>query len=163
MTRMTTLPVALLVTGLLAGCAAHHHASHDFRGPVASEAERHAVIATADWDNAEKIGIELRDYGFVPRELKLRRGQAYQLRIFNSGGNTHYFNAPEFFHAIAARKVEIPNMAEVKAEFFSQFEIARRGGELDFEFVPLIAGRYRVHCHLEGHAEKGVEGFLIVE
>lgn len=161
--RRAALSLSLAVSGLLAACATDHHASHAHHGPVVSESARHAAIAAADWDKAQKITIELRDYGFVPRDITLRRGQAYRLRIHNTGGNTHYFNAPEFFHTIAARKVEIPEQAEVKAEFFSQFEIARRGGQLEFEFVPLVPGRYRAHCHLEGHAERGVEGFLTVE
>lgn len=46
---------------------------------------------------------------------------------------------------------------------FTRFEIMRRGGELHFYFVPQIAGTFRIHCHLENHAELGVEGTLIVE
>lgn len=152
---LTLLAAALL----LAGCAGGHSAGH----AGVSGADRAAALAATDWSRAENVTIELRDYGFHPRELKLRRGQAYRLRIFNTGGNAHYLNAPEFFASVAAHKVEVPNMAEVRAERFTQFEVMRRGGELEFEFVPLVSGSYRAHCHLEGHAERGVEGLLIVE
>ncbi|NJD24355.1 MAG: hypothetical protein FIB06_03010 [Betaproteobacteria bacterium] len=149
----------LAAVALLAGCAGGHAA----KAAGATDEARTAALAAADWKHAENVTIELRDYGFQPRELTLKRGQAYRLRIHNTGGNTHYLNAPDFFASIAAHKVEVPNMAEIRAEHFTQFEIMRRGGELEFEFVPLVAGRYRAHCHLEGHAERGVEGLLIVE
>jgi uncharacterized cupredoxin-like copper-binding protein len=149
----------LAVVAVLAGCAGDQSA----RTAGAPDAARVAALAAADWSRAENVVIELRDYGFHPRELVLRKGQAYRLRIHNTGGNTHYLNAPDFFASVAAHKVEVPNMAEVRAERFTQFEVMRRGGELEFEFIPLVAGRFRAHCHLEGHAERGVEGLLIVE
>lgn len=163
MTRMTTLPVALLVSGLLAGCATDHRSMHPASTRPVPENARQLALDTADWSKAEKITLELRDYGLTPREIRLRVGQPYRLRIFNSGKNTHYFNAEEFFHGIAAHAVEIPNQAEIKADYFTQFEISRRGGELFFEFVPLRPGTYRAHCHLENHAELGVEVSLIIE
>lgn len=155
----TTGLAVLSLLALLAGCAGSHATKP---GAVTAD-ERAAALAAVDWSRAENVTIELRDYGFHPRELTLKRGQAYRLRIHNTGGNTHYLNAPDFFASVAAHKVEVPNMAEVRAETFTQFEVMRRGGELEFEFVPLVAGRYRAHCHLEGHAERGVEGLLIVE
>jgi len=136
------------------GGGAHHH-------DQATSAD--AAVAAADWNNATVVSVELRDYGFVPREIRLRAGRPYRIDFYNSGGNTHYFNAPELFRAIATYKVEIPNHAEVKADSFKQFEIARRGGQLSFFFIPLSAGSYRFHCHIENHAELGVEGVLIIE
>jgi uncharacterized cupredoxin-like copper-binding protein len=160
--KPSMLPTAVLTLVLLGGCAAQHAGRGDPL-PAVSDSQRQAALATVDWEKAEKITIELRDYGFHPRDIRLRVGQAYHLRIFNTGGNTHYLNAPDFFATVAANKVEVPNMAEIRAPQFSQFEIFRRGGELEFEFIPLVAGRFRAHCHLEGHSERGVEGFLIVE
>ena len=143
--------LALLLA--LGGCQSQpqHASGHD------------SHVSHTDWDKATIVRVELRDYGFDPREIRLRSGQPYRLEFFNSGGNTHYFNAPEFFRAIAAHKAEVPDHAEVKAERYTQFEIMRRGGKLHFYFIPLVAGTYPFHCHLENHAQLGVEGVIVVE
>jgi uncharacterized cupredoxin-like copper-binding protein len=157
------LALIIAVAAAFAGCANPHAASgsHELQPPA--DAEKSKSLAEVDWNKADVVRIELRDYGFAPRELRLRTGRPYRLEIFNSGGNTHYFNAPEFFQSVATHKAEVRSQAEIKANSFTQFEIMRRGGQLDFYFVPLVAGTYRVHCHLENHAQMGVEGLLIVE
>lgn len=155
--------MAIAVATALAGCQIPNAdpSRHAHQAPAVAENEK--ILANVDWNKAAVLRIELRDYGFIPRELRLRAGQPYRLEIFNSGGNTHYFNAPEFFQSVATHKAEVPAQAEIKGGSFTQFEIMRRGGQLHFYFVPLVAGTYRVHCHLEDHAEMGVEGRLIVE
>jgi uncharacterized cupredoxin-like copper-binding protein len=125
--------------------------------------QRKEILARADWSKTQEVRIELRDQGFLPKNLKLTAMQPYRLTIVNNGSNMHYFNAPEFLHGIAARKVEVKGQAEIKAEYFSEFEVMRRGGEMELYFIPVVKGSYRVHCHLEGHAAEGVEGTITVE
>jgi len=122
-----------------------------------------AAIAAADWKGAIDLRIDLRDYGFAPGVLRMKAGQAYRLKVFNSGSVAHYLNAPEFLRSIAARHVVVSDQVEVTAPLFSSFEIARRGGHFILEFVPLQRGIYQAYCHLPGDEHKGVQGQLIVE
>lgn len=150
---IAVLPFAL-ATLLVAGCAAP---------PGRSDADLAEVVQKTDWTRMQNVRIVLRDAGFAPSELRLKAGQPYRLTIENQGANNHYFNAPEFFASIAARKAQVDSFAEIKAPRFSSFEIFAAGGTFDLYFVPLEKGRYRAHCHLGNHAEMGVEGTLVVE
>jgi len=150
---LAILPFTLAIL-LVAGCAAP---------PGPSDAELAEVVQKTDWSRARHVRIVLRDAGFAPTELRLRAGEPYRLTIENQGANNHYFNAPEFFASIAARKAEVAQHAEIKAPRFSSFELHAAGGFVDVYFVPLEKGRFRAHCHLGNHAEMGVEGVLVVE
>ncbi len=147
---------------IVGGCASPQFAQTT-RTPEEPLPQRKEILATADWSKMEDVHIELRDQGFIPDKLRLKAMQPYRLTIVNNGANTHYFNAPEFLRSIAARKAEVKNQAEIKAEYFSQFEIMRRGGEIELYFIPVAKGSYRVHCHLENHAAEGVEGTITVD
>jgi uncharacterized cupredoxin-like copper-binding protein len=146
--------LAALVAALLSACQ---------QAPVRSPQEIARIVAAANWDRVVDVRIELRDSGFAPRELKLEVGQPYRLTVVNHGVNNHYFNAPEFFPTIAARKAEVPRYAEIKATHFTTFEVFASGGTFELWFIPLEKGRFRAHCHLGNHAEMGVEGLLVVE
>lgn len=126
-------------------------------------AARAAALAAADWNRMTDVSIEMHDYGYRPREIRLRAGQPYRLRLFNNGGVSHYFTAPEFLATVATRKAEVPHQAEVKAATFTSFELHGRGGTLDVYFIPLVRGTYRAHCHIKDHLPLGIEGTLIVE
>lgn len=141
------------------------HASHGPGGNAAVLAEpvRARILAEADWTRTETVDFELRDYGVKPREVRFKAGQPYRLIITNNGSVSHYFNATEFLHQIATRKAQVPDQAEVKADFFNSFEIARRGGNMELYFVPVTRGTYVMHCHLKGKEHEGVEGTLIIE
>ncbi len=163
--KMPTLLVFLALA--LSACQSHttHSSHHVAHSPTAglSEEIRTKTLATADWSQVQTLNIELRDYGFTPRELHLKSGQTYRLIITNNGSTSHYFDAPEFLRSIASRKVMVPNHAEVKADFFNAFELSRRGGSMELFFVPVTQGRYRAHCHLDGKEHVGVEGTLVIE
>jgi uncharacterized cupredoxin-like copper-binding protein len=152
MIRPAALGIALAL--LASGC-------HSI--PDRSPAELASIVAATDWSRTQDLRIELRDSGFLPREVHLKVGQPYRLTIQNAGVNNHYFNAPEFFATIAARKAEVPRYAEMKVPRFGNFEVFAAGGHIDLWFVPLEKGRFRAHCHLGNHAEMGVEGHLVVE
>jgi uncharacterized cupredoxin-like copper-binding protein len=127
------------------------------------QARRDAVLAGADWTRVVDLRIEMLDYGYRPRELRLRVGQPYRLSLVNNGSVNHYFTAPEFFAAIATRKAEVPRHAEFKAPVFTSFEVYGRGGSLDVYFVPIVKGTYRAHCHMKDHLALGIEGSLVIE
>lgn len=159
---MKTRLILVTIVAILGGCASPHamhmNPSHSEPLPL-----RKDILASADWSTTKDVSIELRDQGFIPSNLKLTAMQPYRLTITNNGSNIHYFDAPEFLHGIAARKVEVKGQTEIKAEYFSAFELMRRGGEIQFYFVPVVKGTYRVHCHLENHAAEGVEGTITIE
>lgn len=165
---MSVLRVALpLLVSLatLAASAQDHGGSHAAKSMAgsATPASRAAALAAADWSNRIDINLEMHDYGYRPREFRLRVGQPYRLLIANTGSVSHYFNAPEFFAAVASRKAEVPRVAEVKAEVFSSFEVHGRGGTLEYYFVPLVPGTYRAHCHIKDHLELNIEAFITIE
>lgn len=153
---------AVVATFFLSGC----HGGLD--GRVRSDADgmqqqRDAALAAADWSRTESLTIQMLDYGYRPRELRMKAGQPYRLTVVNTGAVSHYFVAPEFFEAVATRKAEVPNVAEFKAPVFTSFEVYPRGGTLDFYFVPLVKGRYRAHCHIKDHLPLKIEADLVVE
>lgn len=159
--RTATCLAAALAAGILSACAgpfADRASAAD-----AMQARRDATLAGADWKTKQDISIEMHDYGYRPRELRLKAGQPYRLTLVNTGSVSHYFTAPEFFAAVAARKAEVPRQVEVKAAVFTSFEVHGRGGTVDFYFVPLEKGRYRAHCHIKDHLPLGIEGILVVE
>jgi uncharacterized cupredoxin-like copper-binding protein len=147
----------MLVVALAVGLAACQSLSPH------SPADMARVVAEADWGRAKTVKIDLRDAGFVPKEVRLVAGQPYRFTLTNVGANNHYFNAPEFFASIATRRAEVPRHAEIYASRIDRFEVFAAGGTVDLWFVPLEKGRYRAHCHLGNHAEMGVEGLIIVE
>jgi uncharacterized cupredoxin-like copper-binding protein len=152
------MPRTVLILACLAlaaaGCSSAPHRSQE-------EVDR--IVEAADWGRMSDVKIELKDAGFAPREVRLKAGQPYRLTLLNTGTNAHYFNAPEFFESIAARKAQVPRYAEIKAAHFSKFELFPAGGTMELWFIPLEKGRFRAFCHLGNHAEMGVEGWLVVE
>lgn len=153
---------AVAVTLTLSGCHGGL-GGHVLPDPDGMQRQRDAALAAADWSRMENLTIQMLDYGYRPRELRMKAGQPYRLTLVNTGAVSHYFVAPEFFAAVASRKAEVPNVAEFKASVFTSFEVFPRGGTLDFYFVPLVKGRYRAHCHIKDHLPLKIEADLIVE
>ena len=159
--RTATCLAAALVAGILSACAGSF--AHRATATDPMQQRREAAIAAADWSARQDVSIEMLDYGYRPRELRLKAGQPYRLTLVNNGSVSHYFTAPEFFAGVAARKAEVPRQVEVKAAVFTSFEVHGRGGTLDFYFIPLEKGRFRAHCHIKDHLPLGIEGILVVE
>lgn len=124
---------------------------------------RDALLAAADWSRVIEVTVQMHDYGYRPRELRLKSGQPYRITLVNYGGANHYFTAPEFLAASATRKAEVRNQAEVKAPVFTSFEVFARGGSIDLYLVPMIKGQYRAHCHMRDHEKLNIEGLVIIE
>lgn len=159
-----SFPVLLASSAmLLVGChpAIHDHGSDNPR--MLEESVRLRMLAKADWTRAQEVTLTLRDYGLSPREMRLKAGIPYRMTIINTGSVAHYFSASEFLQSIAVRKVVAPEQGELKASFFTSFEIFRRGGKLELYFIPVRVGTYYVHCHLDGPEHEGVSGTIVVE
>ena len=91
-----------------------------------------------------------------------REGQPYKLQIANEGTVKHYFTAPEFFKAIATRKVQSNADGEIKAPYFLALEVFP-GRSLDLYFIPARKGSYPLICTIEGHADHGMTGTIEIE
>ncbi len=122
-----------------------------------------AIVASTDWSKTVDVVVELVEYGYRPRELRLKAGQPYRIRLINYSGINHYFTAPEFFRSAATRKAMVDRYAEIKAPYFTAFEVVSRGGGIDVYLVPMVKGRFDVHCEINDHRERGVRGVIIVE
>ncbi|MCU7944695.1 MAG: hypothetical protein KZQ87_18660 [Candidatus Thiodiazotropha sp. (ex Cardiolucina cf. quadrata)] len=121
------------------------------------------IVADADWDKQRTVTVELSEYRYTPDSLRLKTGIPYKMELLNRGRVKHYFTAPEFFRAIATRKVQSNRDGEIKAPYFTVLEMMSNGGQLDLYFVPVRKGVYEVSCTIPGHTEQGMLGRLIVE
>ena len=77
-----------------------------FSSRSAAIADPQSHIDAADWTKARRLGVVMVDYAFAPREIVLRAGQPYRLRIRNLGDRRHIFSAPDFFRAVAVQSAE---------------------------------------------------------
>jgi len=116
-----------------------------------------------NWDEMITVTAGLKEFGYVPEKMVFKAGHPYKLELINIGKEKHYFTAPEFFRAIASRKVQADKIGEVKAPYFLAIELLPGGGQLDLYFVPVKKGTYKVYCTREGHRKKGMEGTLVIE
>lgn len=134
-----------------------HHAGHAY----VKDSDR--IVKEADWTRMATVDIELYEYGYTPRDLRLKAGQPYKLVLRNTGSKDHYYTAPEFFRSVATRKAMVNKFAEIKAPYFTALEILKDGGQLDLYIVPVHTGTYKVHCSIDDHEEKGSTGSITVE
>ena len=144
---------------LLAGC--HGNAALRVDDDYARNSER--IVREADWGRLTTVAIELYDYGYTPRDLVLKAGQPYKLRLRNSGVKDHYYTAPDFYKAVATRKAMVNRFAEIKAPYFTALEVLRGGGTIDLYVVPVVKGTYKVWCQIDDHEEHGSVGSIAIE
>ena len=154
---------ALLAAALLLGLGQPAPASANGTQPAAAEASHGRYYGGVDWRTAKHVTVEMMEWGYRPRELRLTLGQPYRLTLINYGSYNHYFNAAEFLRTVDARKAVVERHAEIRAPYFTAFEVFRRGGTVDVYFIPKQAGTFAVHCHLADHRERGVHGTIVVK
>jgi uncharacterized cupredoxin-like copper-binding protein len=133
----------LTATALLAGCAS----SHSIQPQLAA--------ATVNFSSATEERVELANFDFTPREIRLRAGRPYDLVLANVGSGGHDFAAPEFFAAAQVRADDAPAIAEGKVDVAG-------GATRHVHLVP-AAGRYELVCTHTGHALLGMKGRIIVD
>jgi len=120
------------------------------------------IVKATDWKQMETITVEIEEHSYTPMEITFKKGQPYKLELKNLGEKKHYFTAPAFYRAIAARKVQSNKDGEIKAPYFHALEMMANGGQLDLYFVPVVAGDYEVYCTIGDHREQGMEGTLVI-
>ena len=120
-------------------------------------------VKAADWAGMETITVSIDEHNYTPSDLRFKAGKPYRLQLRNVGKKDHYFIAETFFRAVAWRKAMVEKAAEVKAPYFSAFEILKGGGQVDLYFIPVTRGKYEVHCSIDDHKEQGMHGTLVIE
>lgn len=120
------------------------------------------IVAKTDWKQVQNVTISLSEYSYTPNSLTFISGKPYKLSIKNTGSEKHYFTAPEFFQNCAARKVQSNSDGEIKADFFTALEVFP-GRSLDYYFVPVTPGIYKLNCTMKGHTEKGMCGTIVIK
>ncbi|MBI4543700.1 MAG: hypothetical protein HY703_00715 [Gemmatimonadetes bacterium] len=106
--------------------------------------------------------VEAPAYAFVPKDLALRQGVGYRLRLESPAANAskHYWTAAQFFKTAVWRKAE-DTQAEIKAPYLKEVELMVGGSALLF-VVPTQAGTFETRCTLPDHAQKGMVGSITV-
>ena len=118
------------------------------------------LVAAADWDTKEAIGIELAEMSFTPKDTNLKVGQPYVITVTNVGTEKHEFTAGDFFNSIAFRKAEDAT-GEFKAPAPHEVEVFA-GKTIDLYLIPTKAGTFDLVCEIKGHFEKGMFGTITV-
>ena len=114
------------------------------------------------WTTAVDLAVSMVEAGaalsFVPPDLAVTTGTAYNLALDNPAGNDskHYYTAVEFYRTLVLRKAD-DNEAEIKAPYLKAVELLI-GGSTTLFMVPTTAGTYGVVCTIVGHAAAGMTG-----
>ncbi len=117
------------------------------------------------------LGSDLDELVIAPEKLRLVTGRLYKLVVKNPSSTTHYFWAPEFGGyatwtdraRVDKGDVKLRKIEAEEREAYSTWEIKiEPGGTAVWEFVPVMAGRYKFGCSLPEHAHAGMEGELEV-
>lgn len=104
--------------------------------------------------------VELKEFKFVPDDLKFKVWKPTKLILKNTGGTKHYFVSEDFFNSIWIRKAEWDGI-ELKFSGLNAIELYP-GKELELYFTPLKIGKYYLKCTIPGHEERGMKGFIFI-
>jgi plastocyanin len=99
--------------------------------------------------------VELSNFDFNPKEIRLQAGHSYALVVANLASGGHNFAAKEFF---AAARIEPADTALVTDGEIEVPAMSTRTVHL----VP-AAGSYKLVCTHAGHAFLGMKGKIVVE
>jgi len=148
--------ISMVLTALLASATTVSCATSDY---ITNAGD---IVKDTDWEKMETITVNLAEYSYEPESFVFKVGQPYKLVLKNLGEKKHYFTAPEFYKAIATRKVQSNKDGEIKAPYFTALELMV-DGQLDLYFVPVTKGEYPVYCTIDDHREEGMEARLIIQ
>ncbi len=150
---MKSAVATVILTGLLAMPNAH----------AADYIENYQqIVKDTDWKTMKTITVNMEEFAYDNDQLVFNAGQPYRLILKNAGEKKHYFTAPEFYRAVAWRKVQSNRDGEIKAPYFDAIELMV-GGELELYFVPVNKGDFEVFCTIDDHRDQGMEGRLIIQ
>jgi len=121
------------------------------------------IVKATDWSKMKTVTVEIDSHSYTPDTLVFEAGQPYRLVFKNlSEKEKHYFTAPEFYRAIATRKVQANGMGEIKAPYFTALEMTKNGGELELYFVPVTKGTFEAYCTITDHRENGMDAEITI-
>lgn len=120
------------------------------------------IVKSVNWNKFETVTVRLGEHYFEPADLHLKAGKAYKIELRNVGQRDHHYTAPEFFRAVAWRKLSVSKQAEIRVDYVNSVEVEREG-QLDLYIVPVTVGTYEVTCTLDDHREKGMVGSVTIE
>lgn len=110
--------------------------------------------AAPDWNNAQRIDIQLSNFDFTPKTLTLRHGQPYRLRLTNTGSGGHNFSSPAFFKAATIAPEDAAAIVKGGIDL-------KKGESRDVRLVP-ATGRYKLKCTHFLHSGFGMKGEIVV-
>lgn len=108
-----------------------------------------------DFSQAQVVEVALSSFAFTPRDIRLTAGQPIILRLTNTGGGGHNFDAPIFFTNASVRSADMAAIHNGEVE-------VRGHQSVDIGLVP-TAGRYALKCTHPLHAAFGMTGSITVE
>ena len=113
-------------------------------------------VAANPADDAQRVEVTLKSFGFVPAMLTLHHGHAYVLHLTNTASGGHDFAARAFF---AAARVDAADQRLVRG---GSVEVG--GGEaVDVHLVAPAPGRYTLKCTHFLHTTFGMKETIIVD
>jgi uncharacterized cupredoxin-like copper-binding protein len=118
-------------------------------------------VKNTDWKKMETITINLEEFFYEPGDLELKANTPYKLELINKGEKKHYYTAPEFYKAVATRKVQSRD-GEIKMPYLDAVEVLV-GGQIDLYIVPVTKGEYPVYCTIDDHRDQGMEGTITIK
>lgn len=107
-----------------------------------------------------ELGTKNNRLVFQPDHLAFETGKLYKLVLTNPSSSKHYFTSEEFAAAIWTRKVQDGSM-EVKGTI-RELELLP-GATVEWWFVPVQTGTFKLYCHVDKHAELGMVGKITVK
>jgi plastocyanin len=123
---------------------------------LAGAARVGAEPTTADWSKAQTVSVGMADFAFAPKTLLFQANVPYHLRLTNSAGHGHSFDAPEFFAAVGIAPEDQSKVVKGEVE-------VEGGQTVDVKFVPATTGSYKFHCSHFLHAAFGMTGEAVVQ
>ncbi|MEQ8289123.1 MAG: biphenyl 2,3-dioxygenase [Gammaproteobacteria bacterium] len=130
------------------------------------------VFAKGDLTRQEPIEVNImlgdadNPMAFTPSNLKFETGKLYKLVFRNESDLKHYFVSEKFSNAVFSRKVQVmgadgKRISEVKG-IIKEIEVDP-GGLVEWWFVPVQTVEANdLKCTIEGHAEAGMTGTIVV-
>lgn len=114
-----------------------------------------APAPAPDWDQAQRVDIELSNFAFTPNRLMLHGGRPYRLHLTNKGSGGHNFSAPAFFKAATIAPEDVQLIEEGAIEL-------GKGESRDVRLIP-ASGHYKLKCTHFLHSGFGMKGRILVE
>ena len=120
-----------------------------------------AVVDAANWDASVTLRVEMKEWSFTPKDLKLKAGTPYVIQLVNKGTKKHEVVADDLMPTAAFRKAEDAT-GEYKGVSFNEVEVFP-GQQVDLYLIPTkVLASSPFFCEIEGHREKGQEGTITV-